>query len=174
MSPRNGGSVSATPTRAEVVAGVKRQLVDAGLEAIAGEQRRVGAAVSVGDGRGDQPSRRRRRARCSSMATPLAGTPRAVSSTWVDRRAIYRLEPQPETAVRRPRIGVDAELVAALGNRIPRAVVRFEMHLRDRRDLGRACACPSGRSAAGCCPTRTVWNTSCTICAHLRGDAGRR
>ena len=65
-------------------------------------------------------------------------------------------QPQSETAVRRTRVGVDAEGIAVLGDRIPRAVVGLEMHLGDRRDLGEHPACPSGRSPAGCCPTRTL------------------
>ena len=67
-SSRNGGSVERDAGAAEVVAGVKRQLVDAGLEPVAGEQRRVGAAVGVG---------RRRRDRAARTSPPQRGAARS-------------------------------------------------------------------------------------------------
>src|ERR1700687_2165972 len=81
-----------------------------------------------------------RRAPCSQACrwttTPAAGFPRAVSSTWVEKRDMLSFEPQAETAVGRTRLGEDADLVAALRDGVPGAVVGFQMHFGDRGNFG--------------------------------------
>ena len=72
---------AATPACAKYAAAVKGQLINAGVDAIAGEERRRCSSVGVGDGRGDQATRATALDDVQLDGTPLAGVPRAVSST---------------------------------------------------------------------------------------------
>ena len=55
---------------AEIVADVERQLIGADAKRLAGNQRRVGAAVGIGDGFLQQRRGRSRRISCSVILTP--------------------------------------------------------------------------------------------------------
>ena len=80
MSSRNGGSVTAMPSRGKVVARMKGELVDANLETVAGEQRSIGPTVGVGHRRREQPSSSDYE-EVQFDADARRGRPREVSST---------------------------------------------------------------------------------------------
>src|ERR1700730_7595709 len=69
------------------------------------------------------------------MVTLGAGVPRDVSSTCVESLATLPSQPQAQAAIRRPGIRVNAQFLAALDDRIPGPVIRFEMDVDDRRNL---------------------------------------
>ena len=96
--------MSRKPAAAEVVAHVKRQLIGADAQRLAGDQRGVGAAVGIGDGFLES-ERALSPISCKAILTPGAGRPDTVSSTWVESRPVVTGTPGPSTsATRRSRV----------------------------------------------------------------------
>src|SRR5271168_1390752 len=76
-----------------------------------------------------------------SIASPSAGLPRDVSSTWVDSRAILSLQAYAKNAERRTGFRKTAEFLCTLvsliklRDSIPGPIVRLQMHFSDARDI---------------------------------------
>src|SRR5437764_15164192 len=69
------------------------------------------------------------------MTTPSAGLPRTLSRTCVERVAILPSKPQAEAAIRRPRLGINAGLVSAFDDAVPRSIGCFQMDFANGRNI---------------------------------------